>query len=298
MKYDFYREFEEKNYAPREHIYELRKQYLPFTNILRDIYAESKVFDLGCGRGEWLELMVESDFKAFGVDLNEGMLADCIERELSVKEGDGVEFLTNLPSMSHSVISAFHVVEHLPFDDLLKFISEAERVLLPGGLLILETPNPENIIVGTNNFYFDPTHIKPIPSALLSFLCEHNGFIRNKIMGLNHLKNFDESTPIELYDVLSGVSPDYAIVAQKKASSEILSQFDSQFSLKYGVTLQDISKLYSKRCKKISYELDTLKQQLDYLNQKVDEIYNSRSWKVTKPLRGLSMLLRKVRGNR
>jgi O-antigen chain-terminating methyltransferase len=74
------------------------------------------------------------------------------------------------------VISAFHLVEHLAFDDLVRLLDQAVRVLRPGGILLLETPNPNNLLVSSGHFYLDPTHVKPLPPDLLEFLVASRGF--------------------------------------------------------------------------------------------------------------------------
>ena len=152
MNKSFYRAFEEKFYAPRDSIKSLRKQYLPFVKPLAEIYKSANIFDIGCGRGEWLSLMQEIGFEVFGVDLDAGMLQDCWDRDLPAKEGDAVEYLKTLESNSQAVISAFHVIEHIPFEALSQVVSESFRALKPGGVLIMETPNPENLLVATQNF--------------------------------------------------------------------------------------------------------------------------------------------------
>ncbi|MGA3683942.1 SAM-dependent methyltransferase, partial [Pseudomonas graminis] len=75
-----------------------------------------------------------------------------------------------MPSDSLCVLTGFHIVAHIPFDALKQLVAEANRVLTPGGLLILETPNAENLLVGTQTFSLDPTHEKQIPQMLLEFL--------------------------------------------------------------------------------------------------------------------------------
>jgi len=167
MKMDFYRAFEEKHRGPRELIKSRLQAYLPFITAIKNIYPQPKAIDLGCGRGEWLELLGEHGFDAQGVDLDDGMLKACREIGLNVHTGDAVSFLKNLPNDSQAIISGFHVAEHIPFDDLKILVEEALRSLKPAGLLILETPNPENIVVGTSSFYVDPTHIRPLPPLLL-----------------------------------------------------------------------------------------------------------------------------------
>ncbi len=150
------------------------------------------------------------------------MLAPCQEMDLHVEQEDAITCLKRLPDNSHIVVSGFHIAEHMPFSDLQILVQEALRVLKPAGLLILETPNPENIIVGSSNFYVDPTHQRPIPSQLLTFLPEYYGFCRVKVVGLQESKELASSENISLVNVLRGVSPDYAVVAQKDADHELL----------------------------------------------------------------------------
>jgi O-antigen chain-terminating methyltransferase len=214
MNDGFYRAFEERYYAPREVIKGLRKQYLPFTHQLANIYPGSPTFDAGCGRGEWLELMTEQGFLPMGVDLDDGMLSACIELQLPAKKGDAIAQMSSLSNESQSVVTAFHVVEHVSFEQLRIFVSEALRVLKPGGLLIMETPNPENIAVSTRNFYLDPTHQRPIPPQLLAFVAEFEGFERVKTLRLQEPKDIASRENIGLTEVINFVSPDYAVIAK------------------------------------------------------------------------------------
>lgn len=211
----FYRAFEERFYAPRSMIKELRKQYLPFIEPLRQLYPGAASFDIGCGRGEWLELMLEHGFNPFGMDLDEGMLQAARELKLPALQGDAVAHLRSLSDESMAVISAFHVVEHITFEQLRTVITESKRVLMPGGLLIMETPNPENIVVATRNFYLDPTHIRPIPPMLLQYIADYEGYARSRVVRLQERPDLRTATDIRIIDILSGVSPDYAVVAQK-----------------------------------------------------------------------------------
>jgi SAM-dependent methyltransferase len=222
--------------------------YLPFLQRLRRFHDAPKAIDLGCGRGEWLELLQESGIDALGVDLDDAMLAACRERGLKVQTHDAVEFLQGLADASQLVVSGFHIAEHLPFPDLQALVREALRVLQPGGLLILETPNPENIVVGTANFYLDPTHQRPIPPLLLSFLPEYYGYARVKILRLQESPQLASNrVPTSLLGVLSGVSPDYAVVAQKMAGAEILAATQDVFEANYGLTLEALAARYDQQ---------------------------------------------------
>jgi O-antigen chain-terminating methyltransferase len=133
------------------------------------------VLDLGCGRGEWLEVLKEAGLSGEGIDRSSAACADCRARGLDVVHGDAAAYLASLPDASLGAVSAIQVIEHLPFDALLEVISQCIRVLQPGGLLILETPNPDNVLVATRTFYLDPTHRHPIPSPLLKFILQSQG---------------------------------------------------------------------------------------------------------------------------
>jgi len=242
---DFYRAFEERHRGSREDIKERLRVYLPFIRPLPGQYPQATALDLGCGRGEWLELLTEEGFRAKGVDQDKGMLAACTALDLDVEAGDAIEHLKSLPDESTSVVSAFHLVEHIDFDSLMCLVKHALRVLLPGGILILETPNPENLVVGTRNFYLDPTHIRPIPPQLLEFVVEYCNFERIKVMRLQEASELhDPDTEIRLIDVLSGVSPDYSIVAQKKCEDVLKSMFDGIFMDGCGLTLDELAARY------------------------------------------------------
>ena len=251
----FYRAFEERYYAPRSVIRRLRQQYLPFIAPLELIYPGAATFDIGCGRGEWLELMQEQGFDPLGIDLDDGMLEACHRIKLPAIQGDAVAYLRQLPDDSHAVISAFHVVEHINFEQLTEVVTQSLRVLKPGGLLIMETPNPENIVVGTKNFYLDPTHQRPIPSELLSFLPEHYGYKNVKVLRLQESEASANGQISGLNQVFSGVSPDYAVIAQKDATHRVLEKFTDTFSKEYGISLEKLSAHYDRSLENKNQEL-------------------------------------------
>lgn len=240
----FYRAFEDEHRGSHDTIKQRLQVYLPFITPLLKLYPECRAVDVGCGRGEWLETLIENGFDATGVDLDEGMLEACQARSLPAQKAEAVAYLQSLPSESLTVLSGFHIVEHIPFEALKALVSEANRVLKPGGLLILETPNAENLIVGTQNFYLDPTHERPIPHMLLEFLVKFCGFQRSKLMRLQESPRLVDSPSPTLMEVLGGASPDYAIVAQKAPDHVDLSAFDAVFEGSYGVSLADLAQRY------------------------------------------------------
>ena len=291
MSDGFYRAFEDQHRGSRELIKTRQRAYLPFIEPLQSLYPDASALDLGCGRGEWLELLIESGFNASGVDLDDGMLAVCRERGLAVQTKDAVTGLQEQSDASLAVVSGFHLAEHIPFEALQSLISESLRALKPAGLLILETPNPENIVVGTANFYLDPTHRQPIPPLLLSFLAEYCGFARVKVIRLQAPVDLSAGRKLNMHDVLGGVSPDYAIVAQKAAPEEVLRAVSLAFEQEYGVTLGQLSSAYDQQIEvRLQQTADLAQQAMTkavYAETALDAIYASSSWRVTRPLRWL-----------
>ena len=236
MSDQFYRAFEEKFRGPRGLIQQRLEVYLPFVQPVCAAYPEALVFDLGCGRGEWLELLQKNSIAAMGVDLDTGMLAACQQINLKVQCQDALESLKQLQDGSASVVSAFHLVEHLPFDRVKDLVAECHRVLKPGGLLIMETPNPENFMVATHNFYLDPTHLRPSPPDLLAFVPEYLGYESVKILRLQETAGVKTHPNLSMLDVLTGASPDYAVVAQKAGHTALKQSLQALFDQAFGIS--------------------------------------------------------------
>ncbi|NIF29511.1 methyltransferase domain-containing protein [Pantoea sp. Tr-811] len=241
----FYRAFEDRHRGSRELITGRLEVYLPFLAPLKALYPDAAVLDIGCGRGEWIELLSREGYAAAGVDLDEGMLEACRALGLPVRNDDALNALRQCADQSLIAVSGFHIAEHVPFEVLESMVTEAARVLRPGGLLILETPNAENLVVGTNNFFVDPTHERPIPSLLLSFLTDFKGFARSKVLRLQEAPDLhDPQRKLGVMDVLAGTSPDYAVIAQKQSNAEVLGALDALFDRDYGVSLDQLASRY------------------------------------------------------
>jgi SAM-dependent methyltransferase len=248
----FYSEFESRHRGSRELILDRLSAYLLFVRPLSALQSPPRAVDLGCGRGEWLEIASAEGFEARGVDLDEGMLQSCFDRGLEAHRGDALEELQGLPDESVALVTAFHLVEHLPFAMVRELTSEARRVLVPGGLLVYETPNPENVSVGATSFYMDPTHDRPLPSELLDFAVENAGFARTKVVRLQEDPSVRDGKDIRLIQVLQGVSADYAVVAQKQGPGEALALLDEAFATDYGVSLHSVASAYDKHVDEVA----------------------------------------------
>jgi O-antigen chain-terminating methyltransferase len=211
----FYFSLEEALRGTPEQIKEEAKGYLP---LLEKAGITADIIDIGCGRGEWLEVLRESGFRARGIDQNHIAVEHCRGLSLDVVASEARAYLRSLSDESVSAITAFHFAEHLPLEALVSFLDQAGRTLKPGGLLILETPNPENLLVGSCNFYLDPTHKNPIPIPTMTLLLESRGFCCQEVLKLHPVP----SVQIEVKDQLTShmnhylYGPmNYAVVARK-----------------------------------------------------------------------------------
>ncbi|RUX51407.1 MAG: methyltransferase domain-containing protein [Mesorhizobium sp.] len=225
---ELYKAFEDRFRGSRELVKERLKVYQPLlAQVPRQAEGPCLAIDLGCGRGEWLEVLGEAGLEAVGVDTNARMAQEATDRGHKIELQDALEYLGGRPDSSVAVVSAFHMVEHVPTDYLIELLDECRRVLIDDGLLILETPNPENISVGTHTFHLDPTHKSPLPPALLEFLVGQAGFAETAILRLNGAPMI-EAGPIERsVHLMFEVARDYACLARKRAAegSEALAAF-------------------------------------------------------------------------
>lgn len=212
--------FEDQFRGSREVIFNRLKVYLPLIEKAKIGTPESPILDVGCGRGEWLELLRESGYKGSGIDISEVMLEQCRARGLEVTEGDAISYLQSLPDASLGVLSGFHIIEHIPFASLIKLFDEALRVLKSCGVIIFETPNPRNILVGSGDFYRDPTHLNPIHPDTISYIASLKGFIDSESYFFEEKESGVELLPsskfkFETFDSYVTVSRDFVLIAYK-----------------------------------------------------------------------------------
>jgi O-antigen chain-terminating methyltransferase len=134
------------------------------------------VLDLGCGRGEMLQVFREASIAARGIDSNDDSVALCQANGLDVEKADLFQHLADLPDGSLGGVICCQVAEHLPPARLPEMIRLAHAKLRAGGLIAIETPNPECLAIFATHFYIDPTHRHPLPPVLVSFYLEEAGF--------------------------------------------------------------------------------------------------------------------------
>ena len=145
------------------------------------------VLDIGCGRGEFLDACKAAQIEAKGFDINERSVADLQKRGLDVNIAGIPECFEGIKHGSIGSVLAMHVVEHLPVEHLFALFAQAARVLRPGGLLMIETPNAESIAVSSTDFWRDPTHIAPRHPAALTLLAREHGFAIEEVRGIHPL---------------------------------------------------------------------------------------------------------------
>ncbi len=143
---------------------------------VEELADHAPVLDVGCGAGGLLAALREAGIEGRGVDLDAGMVAEARVAGLDVVQGDGLAYLAAVDDESLGAITAIHVIEHLEFADLSRFLDLAAAKLRPGGVLVCETPNPTALIVLGHSYILDPTHKWPLHPSLVTFLCERSGF--------------------------------------------------------------------------------------------------------------------------
>jgi SAM-dependent methyltransferase len=135
------------------------------------------VLDIGCGRGEFLDLMRAQGIKARGLDLNGAMVEVCRERGLDAVQGDALEYLTSVPDDSLGGLIAVQVVEHLQPDYLMRLLETAFHKLRPGSTIALETINPTCWVAFFESYIRDLTHVRPVHPRRCNTCCWRAGSI-------------------------------------------------------------------------------------------------------------------------
>jgi O-antigen chain-terminating methyltransferase len=175
------------------------------------------VLDIGCGRGEFLEIMREANIPAVGIDLSRESVAICRLKGLEAETADLFTYVAGLPEESLDGIFCAQVVEHLPPERLAEMIQLCAGRLGRNGVMVIETPNPECLAIFATHFYLDPTHARPIPHPLLAFYLEESGVgimeVRKLAPAVESMPSLD-SLPEAFREAFFG-GLDYAIIGKK-----------------------------------------------------------------------------------
>ena len=202
--------FEDLFRGPREVITGRQRTYLPYFE------RASDVLDLGCGRGEFLTLLLEQRIDARGIDTNAEAVERCRARGLDVAQADALEYVGALPDASLGGLFSAQVVEHLEAEYLMQVLDEVSRALRPGSRVVLETINPACWVAFFSAYVRDPTHRHPLHPDTLTYLLQASGFIDVEIV---------YSTPVDDGDKLQRVNIDsLPDVSASRALAETINQ--------------------------------------------------------------------------
>jgi SAM-dependent methyltransferase len=199
---DTYADFEDVFRGPEEVIRDRLGVYLPL------LAEAAPLLDVGCGRGEMLDLLSEAAIEAVGVDLDESMVKRCRDKGHRVEHADAIAYLQAQVDESWGAVFSAQVIEHLGYDDLKELLTESRRVLRPGGVLVLETVNP-HALQAFKAFWVDLTHRVPIYPEVLVAHCRSVGYEESLVVFPGGTGDLDRDR---------WAMGDYAVIARKKPS--------------------------------------------------------------------------------
>jgi len=181
-----------------DHIRRVRAHYL------RYFHDAERVLELGCGRGEFLDLLREQGKEVVGVELAPEMAEAASAKNLRVIQGKAQEVLAQEPAESYDAVVAAHLLEHLPVEEAHGLLEQAAAVLTPGGIVCLVVPNVSSLPVLAEEFWNDPSHVRPYGHELLAYLVTRHGL---KVIdrGINPLDQ--GGYPIDLGSIETGSTP-------------------------------------------------------------------------------------------
>ena len=206
-----YSRFADRFRGSEEYVRSNQHFYLPYFR------GVGRVLDIGCGRGEFLETLRDNGILGRGIELSDECVGYCLAKGLDAEKADLFTYLANLPEASEDAIFSSQVIEHIDPARLPEMIRLCASRLRKGGVLAIETPNPECLAIFATHFFLDPTHQRPVPSSLLAFYLEEAGLGRIDVHRLSPaVDSFPEirSLPPDFAERFFG-GLDYAIIARK-----------------------------------------------------------------------------------
>jgi len=214
---EFYHCFEEKFRGTREDIRDRLRIYVPIIREHLPDWSGGTFVDVGSGRGEWLDILKENGATDYvGVDLNQRQNEICEGFGHRTICGDCIEYLASLPEGSVDLISGFQIIEHLCMSDLMELLRQSYRALKKGGMILFETQNPRNLIVGADTFFIDPSHKRVLEPRMVEFLAEWCGYRQIQILDANSHEKWagitEESAIKENEEIVKAVNELYWLV--------------------------------------------------------------------------------------
>jgi 2-polyprenyl-3-methyl-5-hydroxy-6-metoxy-1,4-benzoquinol methylase len=206
-----YGRFAERFRGSEEYVKAGQQFYLPYFRNCRN------VLDIGCGRGEFLEILRAAGVPSRGIDLSAECAARCRQKGLDAEVADLFAYLAEQSEACFDGIFCAQVVEHLPPERLPEMLKLAVTRLQPGGVIAIEAPNPECLAIFASHFYLDPTHSRPVPYPLLVFYLEEFGVGALEVKRLSPAVGSMPSVaslPAEFREAFFG-GLDYAVIGKK-----------------------------------------------------------------------------------
>jgi glycosyltransferase involved in cell wall biosynthesis/predicted TPR repeat methyltransferase len=199
-----YRAFEDIFRGPEDFIRDRQRAYVEL------LTGHEPVLDVGCGRGELLDLLREAGIAARGIDVDEGMVVHCREKGHDVSVAEATDYLSAQADQSLGAVVALQVVEHMPYEMLLRFLDLVRTKLAPDGVFVFETVNPHSI-PALKTFWVDLTHEKPIFPEVALALCRVLGFEAAEVLFPNGVGDLERDRMEQ---------GEYAVVASVRSRAE------------------------------------------------------------------------------
>ena len=197
-----------------------------YRSLAQRFSGQDPVLDIGCGRGEFLELLGELGVQASGVELDPVLVEEARAAGLDAVAGDGVTHLASLTDQSLGGIVLLQVIEHLTPQAAADLVAIAFHKLRPGGLIVVETVNPQSLYTFAHSFYLDPTHGNPVHPAYLKFLFEEAGYPHvelewrspppaDDVLAIDEDATKIQAANVERLNQLLFAPQDYALIARR-----------------------------------------------------------------------------------
>ncbi len=216
MEDEDYRSFQDRFRGNPEVIAERMREH-----VVRFDGVEGRVADLGCGRGEFLDLLAEADIDAIGVEINATGAEECRRRGHDAVVSDLLEWLSEQKDASLGGVFMAQVIEHLAPTDWQRFVELAAAKLEAGGRLVVETINPGSLYALARAYVVDPTHIRPVHPELLSFLARRSGLCAVDVQFQAPVPDEERPTGLAFFQGDTSVEMSEELAAIREAMSRL-----------------------------------------------------------------------------